>query len=66
MSNLYDGKAHMCIKLLKVLNSGRLYSVSELANLIETKPRNIIEYKRRQKWKKSRLLTKLNGFLSTT
>ena len=46
MSGLYDGKACMCIKLLKVLNSGRLYSVSELADLIETKPRNIIEYKK--------------------
>ncbi len=46
MSEVYEGKASMCIKLLKVLNSGRLYSVSELADLIDTKPRNVIEYKK--------------------
>lgn len=46
MSELYSGKAYACIKMLKILNSGRLYSVSELADLIGTKARNIIEYKK--------------------
>ncbi len=46
MGEVYEGKASMCIKLLKVLNSGRVYSVSELADLIDTKPRNVIEYKK--------------------
>lgn len=40
------GKAAMCIKMLQYLNSGRVYKVSELANLLETNPRNIIEYKK--------------------
>ena len=40
------GKAAMCIKMLQVLNTGRIYKVSELAELLETNPRNIIEYKK--------------------
>ena len=40
------GKAAMCIKMLQILNSGRIYRVSELADLLETNPRNIIEYKK--------------------
>ena len=40
------GKAAMCIRMLQILNSGRIYKVSELANLLDTNPRNIIEYKR--------------------
>lgn len=40
------GKAAMCIKMLQILNTGRVYKVSELATLLDTNPRNIIEYKR--------------------
>ena len=40
------GKAAMCIQMLQILNSGRIYKVSELADLLDTNPRNIIEYKR--------------------
>lgn len=40
------GKAAMCIRMLQYLNSGRIYKISELADLMETNPRNIIEYKR--------------------
>ena len=40
------GKAAMCIQMLQILNTGRTYKVSELANLLDTNPRNIIEYKR--------------------
>lgn len=39
-------KAAMCIRMLQILNSGRVYKVSELANLLETNPRNVIEYKK--------------------
>ena len=39
------GKASMCIQMLQILNSGRIYKISELASLLETNPRNIIEYK---------------------
>ena len=39
------GKTYMCIKLLEILNSGRIYKVSELANMLETNSRNIIKYK---------------------
>ena len=38
-------KTTLCIRMLQILNSGRIYKVSELANLLETNPRNIIEYK---------------------
>lgn len=40
------GKSAMCIQMLQILNSGRVYKVSELADLLETNPRNIIEYKK--------------------
>ena len=40
------GKAAMCIRMLQILNTGRVYKVSELADLLETNPRNVIEYKK--------------------
>ena len=40
------GKTAKCIKMLQILNSGRIYKVSELADLLETNPRNVIEYKK--------------------
>ena len=40
------GKAAMCIKMLQILNTGRVYRISELAELFETNPRNVIEYKK--------------------
>lgn len=40
------GKAAMCIKMLQILNSGRVYKISELATLLDTNSRNIIEYKK--------------------
>ena len=40
------GKAGMCIAMLQILNTGKVYKVSELAELLETNPRNIIEYKK--------------------
>ena len=43
---VYMGKAAMCIRMLQILNTGRIYKISELAELLETNPRNVIEYKR--------------------
>ncbi len=40
------GKAALCLRMLQILNTGRVYKVSELAELLETNPRNIIEYKK--------------------
>ena len=40
------GKAAMCIQLLEILNTGRIYKISDLASLLETNPRNIVEYKK--------------------
>lgn len=40
------GKATMCIRMLQLLNSGRIYKCSELADLLDTNPRNVIEYKK--------------------
>ena len=40
------GKAAMCIQMLQILNSGRVYKCSELADLLETNPRNVIEYRK--------------------
>ena len=40
------GKASQCIKMLEILNSGRVYKCSELASILETNSRNIIEYKK--------------------
>lgn len=39
-------KTTLCIEMLQILNSGRVYKVSELAEILETNPRNIIEYKK--------------------
>ena len=36
----------MCIKMLQILNTGRVFKISELASLLDTNPRNIIEYKK--------------------
>lgn len=40
------GKAAMCIKMLEVLNTGRIYKVSKLADILETNSRNISEYRK--------------------
>ena len=40
------GKGALCIKMLQLLNTGRLYSVSELAGELEITPRSVIEYKK--------------------
>lgn len=40
------GKASMCIQMIQILNSGRIYKISELADLLETNTRNILEYKK--------------------
>ena len=40
------GKAAMCIQMLQILNTGRGYKISELAEMLETNPRNIVEYKK--------------------
>lgn len=36
----------MCIQMLELLNTGRVYKKSELAELLNTNPRNLIEYKK--------------------
>lgn len=38
-------KTANCLKMLQYLNSGRVYKISELAERLETNPRNIIEYR---------------------
>ena len=40
------GKTAMCIQMLQILNTGRVYKISELAEMLETNPRNIVEYKK--------------------
>lgn len=40
------GKAAMCIRMLQVLNTGRVFKISELSDVLNTNPRNIIEYKK--------------------
>lgn len=40
------GKTQKCLEMLQLLCTGRIYKVSELANLLHTQSRNIIEYKR--------------------
>ena len=40
------GKAAMCIKMLEILNTGKIYKVSELADILETNSRNIGEYRK--------------------
>lgn len=45
--NIYNmGKTGNCIKMLQLLNTGKLFKISELAHILETNPRNIIEYKK--------------------
>ena len=39
-------KVSNCIKLLEILNTGRTYKIDELSKLLDTNPRNIIEYKK--------------------
>lgn len=39
-------KTSLCIKMLELLNTGRVFKATELANLLETNVRNIIEYKK--------------------
>lgn len=39
------GKTAKCIKMLRILNTERIYKVKELADLLETKERNVIDYK---------------------
>lgn len=36
----------MCIQMLQILNSGKPYKISELAALLDTNERNIIEYRK--------------------
>ncbi len=40
------GKAAMCIDLLRILSTGRVYSITELSDKLDTNPRNIYEYKK--------------------
>ena len=40
------GKTANCIRMLQLLNTGRVFQISELAELLETNPRNILEYKK--------------------
>lgn len=40
------GKAAMCIRMLQILNTGRIYKISELSGLLDTNPRNVLEYKK--------------------
>lgn len=40
------GKASMCIQMLQLLNTGRVFKISELADILDTNPRNVIEYKK--------------------
>jgi predicted DNA-binding transcriptional regulator YafY len=39
-------KVSNCIRLLEILNTGKTYKIAELSELLETNPRNIIEYKK--------------------
>ena len=39
-------KTSICIQMLQLLNTGLTLKVSELAEQLETTPRNIIEYKK--------------------
>lgn len=39
-------KTALCIEMLRILNSDRVYKVSELAGLLDTNPRNIVEYRK--------------------
>lgn len=39
-------KAVHCIEMLQILSSGKVFKIEELANLLETNPRNVVEYKK--------------------
>ena len=39
-------KTTLCIEMLRVLSSGRIYKGTELANILETNPRNVAEYRK--------------------
>lgn len=39
-------KTALCIRMLELLSTKRIYKISELAELLETNPRNILEYKK--------------------
>lgn len=39
-------KTSSCIKMLQILNTGSIYKISELADFLDTNPRNILEYKK--------------------
>lgn len=39
-------KSGKCIEMLQLLNTGCVYKISELADRLETNPRNILEYKK--------------------
>ena len=39
-------KVENCIRMLQILSSGRRYKASDLAGLLDTKVRNIIEYRK--------------------
>lgn len=38
-------KTANCIKMIKILSDGNIHSISEIASRLETKPRNIINYR---------------------
>ena len=38
-------KTTLCIKMLQLLSDGRVWKISELANRLETNPRNIVAYR---------------------
>ena len=38
-------KASLCIQMLRLLNTGKIFKASELADRLETNTRNIFEYK---------------------
>ena len=44
--NLIMGKTANCIKMLRLLNDGRVHSLKELADELHTKERNLYEYKK--------------------
>lgn len=40
------GKTAMCIQMLEIMNTGKVFKISELADLLDTNPRNIAEYRK--------------------
>ena len=44
MSKKYKGKAACCIEMLQILSTGRTYNTTQLANILDVNPRNIVEY----------------------